>query len=321
MTREFNQYYHASSVPTNGRITVNNLTSLNIREKYNLRVGQVFWKSPKKLMITCTGDSYPAAHTPANIESITACIVKIHVYNNVNLHQTLLIGLPFIISGLKHQETCIINLYHNLVFQLGKQGGLSFYSTNAKCNICVDYFVYHNGDWPFFSGLILRSFGHMAQYPFIYWLHYYNGQFFAVSNILIDGNDEWFDAIKAGIKEEHMPWNLNVSNISNEDNFFCLCNEEHWIIWQNQIESFVENIRNVNQLSYKQINTRRKTFARSKSQCVLYKTPNILVQWIIDVMHFMLRHGINIITGLTILCFCTCNFSINEVIAVLSHCC
>ena len=321
MTEQWNEFFHATSVPENEVSTVNQDTPTSLRSKYNLHTGQRYWHQSKQLMLTCTGDGYPASNTPRDVSTITAGIVKIHVYNHENLHQTLLIGSPFIISGLKHSNYKLINLYHRLVHQLGNNGGLSFYSTRAKCCICVDYYVYHNGDWPFLAELTLRVFGHNAKYPFIYWLHYNNGKFEAVSTSLERGYDVWFEAIKAGIKEKHMPWNLDFASINEGDNFFCLCTETIWKTWQDNIENFIHNIKNLHLLTRKTVHDRRTSYARTHKQCVLYKTPNILVQWIIDVLHFMLRHGINITCALTILCFCSFQFGVSETVQVLSHCC
>lgn len=320
LTENWNEYYHATSVPIGAKQLVTENTDPIFCSEYNLTIGQWYWLSPNPLMLVCTGDSYPIPKSPNDVKNGTCCIVKIHVWNHNKLQQTLLTGLPFLLSGLSHSNPAIRQLYHYLIYPLKKNGSLSFYSQRAQCNICVDYYVYHNGDWPWLASVTLGCLSHKSRYPFIYWLHHLNGDFIPVSNQMVLDIDPWFEAIKAGIKEEHMPWNLDLSKIDKTDDFYCLCTESHWLYWQNQMKQFIDKIKNWNQLTDKQKHTKRRNYAIKQSQCVLYDTRNVLIQYIFDVMHLMLRHGISLTCAMTILSHCSFEFSINESLTILKHC-
>ena len=316
----WNKHYHATSIPENEVRIVSNDTSVNIINEFNLSFGQRYWIQQRELMIVNTGDGHQCSNLPDDVSGITCGITKIHAFEHECLQQTLYIGIPFMISGLSEHDPRIARVYHMCSQEVGLNGSLSFRSVTRNCMICCRYFRYDNGDWPFLSQVILRCMGHSGTYPFIYWIHYIGTEYVPVSKF----HDSWFGAIKAGIKDEHMPWNLNLNDLTPSSNFYCLATAWHWNQWANELEEYMntlEKLSNFKKKNHKQKHKKRLEYARKNAMNVLYKTPTALLRYILDVMHCILRHSITMISGLVIFCFCVARLSLNQVIAIVACTC
>ena len=289
LTEVWNADFHHSSVPINGWSVVDENTDANFVEYYNLRMGAKYWKSPVQLMLVLTGDGFGIPKSPEDIKNGSVGLVKVHAIKHDNIHQSLYVGVPFFISGLSHYNPIITEIYHMCSQQLGTRGGLSFKCNSNDVNICIDWFRYDNGDWPWLSTVVHRCYPYGADYSFIYWIRHIGKEWVAVKNTI----PNVLDAIKAGIKDEHMPWNLTLDNITDSDNFYCLTTNNHWQKWCDDIETYMTNLDNIDNLTRKQQHSKRKTFAHAQAQCALYSVPTPLIQWILDVMHLILRHSIN----------------------------
>lgn len=177
-TEIWNKFYHAISIPSDEIAIVDENTNVNLCNQYDLAIGDRYWIQPEPLMIDVSGDQYPVKHVPHRIKNqLSAVIVKVHCFDHENLHQTLMIVVPFIISGLSQYNPLIAELYHRLVSKLQMQGKFSFYSKRSNCKICVNYYVYHNGDWPWKSSITLRCMSHGSTFPYIYWIHFHDGKY------------------------------------------------------------------------------------------------------------------------------------------------
>ena len=316
MTAVWNKYYHYTSIVENEKQQVTADTPVDTVVKFDLQLGDWFWISPPPLQFVLAGDGIDIPHKPDDAKGAFD-IVKIHVFTDENLQQSLIIGVPWLISGLSSYDRRIARVYQYASAKLGENGSLSFYSAKANCKICVNWYRYDAGDWPWSSIIVHRCFTHSGSFPFMYWIHHIGKAFVAVEK-----NDlKIFNAVRAGISEEHMPWNLNVQNIQPQDNFYCLATEKHWQVWANNVENYMANLANLANLTDKQRHNRRRRYAKSTMSPVLYKTPCNLVQYILDVMHDILRHAANQMMILVILLWCYYDFSMAEVVACIAHCC
>lgn len=318
LTQEWNENYHATSIVMDEVRVVDETTDENFVKYFNLKIGDKYWLQRNKLMLVLTGDGFKFPKTQNNIDNGSVGLAKIHALKHKNLMQSLYVAIPFLISGLSHYNPIIAKLYQHCSNELGQSGGLSFMADDVnKIKICVEWFRYDNGDWPWLSTVVHRCFSHGADYSFIYWIRHIGKSFVAVKNKI----PNLLDAIKAGIKDEHMPWNLNIDEIDDLDNFYCLTTEYHWRKWCDDIETFMATVKNIDNLTYKQKHTKRKNYAKLNAQCALYSIPIALLHYILDVMHCILRHSITMVKALTILLYCIYRFTIAQVIVVLSHIC
>lgn len=318
LSEVWNEFYHVTSIPDQGWSVCTNETNENFMKHYNLQIGDKYWVSQTQLMLVVCGDGYSKIpKSPNDINSGSAGLVKIHAINHDNLHQSLYSGLPFLISGLSHYNPKIAELYHLCSREMGVRGGLSFRCNSNNVKICVDWYRYDNGDWPWLSTVVHRCYSHSGDFPFIYWIRHIGKEWVSVQNDI----QHIYDAICAGIKDEHMPWNLNVNNIRDDDDFYCLTTDYHWRHWCNNIFNFIQNLPNKSRLSHKKLHKKRRDFAHDEAQCALYSIPIPLVQYVLDVMHAILRHAVNTIKSLTILISCVFKFNLERCTVVLSHIC
>ena len=316
MTQEWNKYWHSSSINDKDIKIVTVDTPESFTKMYNLNIGDRYWISPHGLLVVLSGDGIDIPHAPYHAKGAFA-LVKVHVLKHKHLQQTLMIAIPWLISGLSSYDPRIAEVYHQVSAALGKNGGLSFWSEKKQCKICTNWERKDGGDWVWLSSIVYRCLSHKGNFPFVYWVHHIGKQFVAVKKT----PNKIFKAIKAGIKDEHLPWNLNLQSITEMDNFYCLATAYHHQQWANQVEEYIRGLRNLANLSYKQIHTKRRNYANKIHSPLLYKTPINMIQYVLDVMHDILRHSGHQIMVLVILCWCHFDFTIAEVIACLAHCC
>ena len=317
-TNKWNKYYHRTSVNENEVGTVTDDTDIEFCNEFNLSHGQKYWLQTKEIMLESTGDSFKFENTPEEVTSGTACLIKVHSLDSDHLHQTLLICVPFIYSGLSHYNHLIAELYHQLVSELGMRGAFSFHIASSDVMMCVRYYVNHNGDWKFKTTVILRCLGNNSKHPFISWIHYKGTSFRAVSS---DG-DEWLKAVEAGIKPEHMPWRLDESAIDPKSDFYTLCKKSHWDEWADAMENYISKITSkIKNLTEEQLHKKRVNYAKKIGSSVLYKTQLCLLRYILDVMHLILRHAITTQGAITIVCHCALKLSLNQTVSVIAHSC
>ena len=317
MTEKWNEYYHWTSIPQSEKQFVDETTADWIKEYFHLNDGDPYWISPFLLLVVLTGDGIDIPKSPSNIRQGTFGLSKVHLFNHIHLQQTLMIAFLWLLSGLSHYDSRIAKIYHKCSFQMKKSGGISVWSEKAKCKLCIRWERKDNSDWTFASSVIYRSLPHSSSFPFLFWIHHIGKKYFAVKKT----PSKIFKAICAGIKDEHMPWNLKLSDIKSTDNFYCLTLPKHHEIWANQIEEYMAGLANLAQLTKEQQHKKRRAFALEKHQPLLYKTPLNMVQYILDVMHDILRHSGHELMVLTILCWCYFGLTIDEIIVVLSHIC
>lgn len=317
MTEVWNRYYHWTSIPQNEIQIVDENTPHWIATKYNLHKGAPYWHQPKQLVVVDSGDGFNIPVSPEDVLSGCAGIMKVHVLDHQNLIQTLYVGVPYFLSGLSHYNPIISKVYHMCGKYLQRDGGVSFFSSNAKCYMLTDYYRYDNGDWPWLSTVVHRCMSHSGSYPFIYWIKHVGKKFVGVRKNM----DKMFEAIKAGIKDEHLPWNLNLNDIKDNDIFYTLTTDTHWRIWMYQIEEYVKTIANYASLTLKQKHAKRRKWAIKRGQSALYAIPFPLLQYLFDVMHGILRHGCAIIVALNIFLWCVALLSIDKISVINSHTC
>ena len=318
LSENWNEFYHVTSIVDNECKICDENTHENFVNRYNLQVGDKYWMSPAKLMLVICGDGYSKIpKSPNDVKNSCAALVKIHAINHDNLYQSLYSGVPFFISGLSHYNPKIAELYHDCSRELGVEGGLSFLCNSNRVKICTDWFRYDNGDWPWLSTVVHRCYSHGGDYPYIYWIRHIGKEWVSVKNNIAD----IYDAICAGIKEQHMPWNLNVNEINDNDDFYCLTTDHHWRVWCTNVVNFVQNLKNKSAMTHKKMHKKRREFAQSEEQCALYSIPIPLLQYILDVMHAILRHAVNTVKAITIVISCVFRFSLDRCTVVLSHLC
>ena len=318
-TEKWNKYYHAISVPSDEICVIDENSDINLRNKYGLLIGDRYWIQTQSLMIEVTGDQYPVKQVPEEVHNnVSACLAKIHAFDHQNLHQTLMIIVPFIITGLSQYNPLVAELYHMLVSQLNMDGNFAFYSQRANCKICVYYYVYHNGDWPWKTSITLRCLGHGSLHPYIYWIYYENGNYRAVSS----RGDQWLQAVEAGIKPEHMPWRLDETQIDPTSKFYTLVKKRHWDEWATQMEEYIDQWkRRVRKYTREKEHEARRKYANDIGTSLLYKTEIFILRYILDVLHVILRHAVSMQGALTIMCHCSLRLSISQTISILSHSC
>ena len=317
MTKIWNRYYHWTSIRRNEIQIVDDSTPHWIVTKYNLSIGAKYWHQPKTLFVVDSGDGFKIPVSPEDIYTGCAGILKIHVLDHQNLLQTLYVGVPYFLSGLSHYNPIISNVYHMCSKYLGRKGGISFYTNKGKCFMLSDYYRYDNGDWPWLSTVVHRCMTHSGSYPFIYWIKHIGKKFVGVRKNV----EKIFEAVKAGIKDEHMPWNLNLNDINDNDIFYTLTTDTHWQIWMHQIEEYVKTIENYSSLTQKQKHVKRRKWAIKRGQSSLYAIPFSLMQYLFDLMHGILRHGCAMSTALNIFLWCVCSLSTEKISVINSHTC
>ena len=168
-----------------------------------------------------------------------------------------------------------------------------------------------------YNSVIHRTMSHTSKHPFWYWIHYIGKTYLNVRN----EEHKLFNAIKAGIKDEHMPWNLNLHDIDEYSNFYTLATDKHWKEWGDKMAKYVNVIPNFNNLTDKRKHSRRLAFAKREWQPVLYRTGLSLVQYVLDVMHFIIRYSVIRLGVLTIFCHCIALFTLTQTRQVLKHAC
>ena len=315
MCEKWNEYYHSKSFDKEEYLTCNVGTSQSIIEEFHLKLGEKYVIQEKRLMLNINGDGFKIEKS--NAPSGLVCLVKPHVFEHKNLQQTLQISIPWMISGESHYNPALAELYDQESTKLGKNGSVSFKSNKCNLKICVRWYRYDNGDWPWVSSMVHRSMSHTSKHPFMYWIHQIGEDFVCVRN----EENKLFKAIQEGINDEHLPWNLNEDNINEYSNFYTLATEKHWKVWSDNIEEHVSNISNYNSLSHKQKHSRRLRYAKKEWQPVLYRTGLPLVHYVLDVMHFIIRYAVIRLSVLTIFCHCIAQLSLKETNLVLKHAC
>ena len=315
LTEKWNEYYHWTCVIPEEKKTCDSNTDPDFMKYYNLQIGDIYWKCHYPLMIVLCGDGTDFPQT--NVTNGSIGLIKMHIYTNKHLQQTLLIALLFMIAGVSHYNENVIEIYQNSSYKLGIKGGISFLSTKAKCKLVCDWFRYDNGDWPWVATIVQRCQHHSGNYPFIYWIKHIGKKFVAVKN----SAEKLFKAIKSGIKDEHMPWNFDIDKIKPHDNFYCLPTEYHFKSWVQQIEDYMSQLKNIDKLTTEQKHQKRRKYANKNGIPLLYATRLILVQYILDLLHAILRCVCFWIVVLGVVLYCPYRRSIDEVCAVLSHLC
>lgn len=315
LTEKWNEYYHWTCIVEEEQKICDENTNEDFMNHYQLSIGDTYWKNPHPLMVVLCGDGSDIPKTNADTGSFA--LAKFHIFTHEHLQQTLMIATLFMFAGLSHYEQIVIDCYQKCSKKLGKDGGFAVFSEKARCKMLVDWFRYDNGDWPWVATIVQKCFHHSADYPFIYWLKYIGKTYITVKKT----HEKMFKAVKAGIKDEHMPWNLNIDDIKDTDNFYTLAQEEHFEYWQKQVEEFIDNLPNVDQLTKEQKHMKRRNYAHDHGIPLLYETSVVLVQYCLDLTHAILRIVSFWICVLVILLFCIYVRTIAEVCTVLSHLC
>ena len=314
MTIQWNKFYHRTSIVASEVQSVGHDTNVNFCNHYNLAIGDRWWKAPQILLLSKHGDGMDIPNSPGDVENGSMVLLAAHVFDHEHLHQTKLIAIPVIISGLSHYKPAIAELYHKLSQKLGVRGGLSIYSEKENVKICIDWICYDNGDWPWKSNIQWRCQSHSGTFPFPLWVHHIGKKFWSVRK----RPDRILKAIQAGIKKEHMPYNLNVKKIKPYEDFYCLAVDAHWRKWGLFIDNFMNALRNVNDMSYAAQHKKRLDKCNRKLSPVLYYTELRLLHYILDVLHCIIRHAVFQYICICVQCHCVFKFEMVETMVVLA---
>ena len=317
LTKKFNEYYHYTSVIKDEKKTVDANTHENFKNYWGLSNGDEYWHTKYPLLLVLAGDGFPIPKSDNDVDSGCVGLNKCHVFSNSHLQQTLYIAILFMISGLNEHDSRVSEVYHKCSNDLGIKGGFSIYSEKAKCFLLIEWFRADMGDWPWVSTVVLKCLPHSSNYPFIYWIEHIGKKFVHVKK----SRKEVVEAIQAGIKPEHMPWNLKIESIGEFENFYCLATEYHWQQEANEIETYMNNLKNFNNKTYKQKHKKRATFATNNGYSILYDMPLWLVQYLLDVTHGIIRSTWMQVAALAVTCWCPFRFTLEQFETVFAHSC
>ena len=317
MTEKWNEYFHWRCVREEECKYTDENTDPEFLNYYGLQKNEKYWMCKHDLMLILHGDSIDVQKTPTDVKDISFGIVKCAVFTDKHLQQTLMVAVLFMISGYIHYNQVVTDVYQLCSKRLGKGGGLSWWSNKAKCKMCSKWYRCDNGDWPWVATVVHRCPTHAGHFPFIYWIKHIGKAFVAVKKT----PRKIFEAIKAGIKEEHMPWNLDIDKISEFDTFYCLALEYHWKSWMNEMEDAMSKIRNFNKLSHQKQHRKRLNYANENYIALLYKTPLALIQYIFDIMHAIISCVRLWIYAMTVVLYCPFRLPIESVCGCMAHIC
>ena len=251
MCEKWNTHYHSYAIEPN----VNTFAVTDvIRARYALPTASSEVKSPsllvpyssirelqrcyfvpRTLTISTHTDAIDAPRAPTDIDTGCHSHLHLHVFNEKGLIHTGYCKIGFISSGISEHNPLYFKLFHILVSMIPQEGFFAVFSTKKKTWMLFHYTLKNNADWQGTSGVLHGCVNHNGEYaiPYVSKIIGKNAVTISMKNQV-----ELKKALVAGIKDEHMPWNLpSLAEMDDNANFYTLTTREIWKYYQNQTEN------------------------------------------------------------------------------------
>jgi hypothetical protein len=135
-----------------------------------------------------------------------------------------------------------------------------------------------------------------------------------------------FQALTHGIKEEHMPYNLQSYKDTNDTNFYTLTTNEIFGEWTDNVDAEVARRKaasdNPQQWeSYEFEHDERLKISKQQQHGALYGMQVKLFCYVFEVLHFKLRLGIGCIFAFVMIIWCIFSWSLKDIVTILAATC